>query len=74
MCNLCMPPVVSVGKQSYTHVKEVVFKTYDIFRAIERKNIFGILYGTEDKGVVTIRQIYFPGYRFDEKTGTFDVV
>ena len=69
-----MPPVVSIGKQSYTHLKEVVFKTFDIMKVIENKNFFGFLYGTENSGVIEVRQLYFPGFKFDSKLGTFDVV
>lgn len=74
MCNLCMPPVVSVMKQSYTHVKEIVFKTFDVFKVIEKRDFIGFLYGNDNDGVIEVRQLYFPGYKLDPKTGIFNIV
>ena len=69
-----MPPVVTVGKQTYTHVKELIFQTFDVFKVIEKKNFLGFLYGTENNGVIEVKQLYFPGYKLDTKTGMFDVI
>lgn len=47
MCNACLPPTVSIRKQTYTHVREVVFKTFDVYRFLDVKNQLAFLYGTE---------------------------
>lgn len=34
----------------------------------------GFLYGNENNGIIEVRQLYFPGYKFDNSTGMFNVV
>lgn len=58
-CDSCMPPTVSIYKQPYTHIKNVVVRTTAIYKITET-NLFGILLGSKEDNITYIDDVYFP--------------
>lgn len=58
-CDSCMPPTISLTKQSYTHVNKVIISTSSIYRIVDT-DLFGILLGFEKEGIVYVEDVYFP--------------
>lgn len=78
MCNACLPPTVSIRKQTYTHVREVLFTTFDTCRFLDTKDKLAFLYGSEalskEGGIaLTVEAIYFPRQVFNRDSGNFDI-
>jgi hypothetical protein len=77
MCSACLPPTVSIRKQTYSHVKEVVFNTFDIYRFLDTRDKLAFLFGTEtttnDGVTVNVECIYYPRQQFNNATHEFEI-
>jgi hypothetical protein len=54
-----MAPVLTVGKQKYSHVSKVIIQTTSIYRIID-SNLYAVLLGYTKEDIVYVQDLFFP--------------